>query len=80
MNITTSEELWGTSILPEGLLERWLVPDGRRVKAGEAIAELRIEDSLHEISAPISGRLKIAIKANGLIEPGSVLGFVDPAD
>ena len=31
-------ELWTTSLMPEGILERWLVEDGSTVAAGQALA------------------------------------------
>jgi hypothetical protein len=37
------------------------------------MAEIRIEDALHEIMAPASGRLTIVAAANTVVEPGSLL-------
>jgi pyruvate/2-oxoglutarate dehydrogenase complex dihydrolipoamide acyltransferase (E2) component len=65
--------LWATSMLPEGTVERWLVADGAIVAAGDPVAELRIEDALHEITAPGNGRVKVVAVTNAVIEPGSVL-------
>ena len=56
MDIRVSEELWATAMAPEGLLERWRVADGAPVRRGEAIAEVRIEECLHDIVAPDDGR------------------------
>src|SRR4051794_30223838 len=41
--------LWRNSMLPEGILERWLVADGDTAHAGHAIAQVRIEGALHDI-------------------------------
>ena len=72
-DIHVDETLWASSMLPEGVVERWLITDGTIVAAGAPIAEIRIEDALHEIIAPASGRLTIVAAANSLVEPGSLL-------
>ena len=59
MDVKVAENLWTSSMLPEGIVERWLVSDGAMVNSGEPLVEIRIEDALHEIVAPISGRLTI---------------------
>ena len=73
MNIKVDEALWSSSMLPKGLVERWFVTDGVVVALGDRIAEIRIEDALHEIAAPISGHLTIVATANTVVEPGSLL-------
>jgi len=49
--------------LPEGIVERWFIADGAVVAAGDLMAEVRIEDALHEITSPASGRLTIIAAA-----------------
>ena len=71
--IRVDEVLWASSMLPEGTIVRWLVADGAMVTAGKPIVEVRVEDALHEITAPASGRLTIAAAANNVVEPGSLL-------
>ena len=72
--INLDEALWRNSMLPEGILERWLVDDGAAVAAGERIAEVRIESSLHEIMSPGGGVLAIIAKQNAVVEPGLAIG------
>ena len=72
-DIRVDEALWAFSMLPEGTVERWFIADGSRVAAGDRIAEVRIEDALHEITAPAEGRLSIVAAANAVVEPGSLL-------
>ena len=72
-NITVDAALWRSRVLPEGILERWLVRDGACVSTGTPVALVRIEDALHEIMAPGNGVLKMSAKINAVIEPGSVL-------
>jgi len=54
-DIVAAAELWTTSLMPEGLIERWLCQEGSMVKAGTAVALVRIEDSLHELTSPCDG-------------------------
>ncbi len=74
--LQVSADLWTTSLLPEGILEGWLRPDGGLVEAGDPVAIVRIEDALHELMAPAKGRLSISAKPYDVIEPGTVLGSV----
>jgi pyruvate/2-oxoglutarate dehydrogenase complex dihydrolipoamide acyltransferase (E2) component len=74
--INLDEALWQNSMLPEGILERWLVDNGTKVTAGERIAEVRIESSLHEIMAPVGGILAILAEQNTVVEPGTTVGRV----
>lgn len=78
MDIKVAEDLWASSMLPEGIVERWFFSDGALVASGVPIAEVRIEDAVHEVLAPMRGRLFIQTAENAVIEPGSVLGQVEP--
>ena len=76
MQIPVAENLWSSSMLPEGVLERWFVADGADVDGGQEIAELRIEDAVHRVMAPGRGRLRQSVLRNAIIEPGSVIGEI----
>ncbi|MFT3732188.1 MAG: lipoyl domain-containing protein [Hyphomicrobium sp.] len=75
-DIKVDEALWASSIFPEGTVVRWLVSDGARVAAGHSIAEVRIEDALHEITAPINGVVTIVARENSVIDPGSLIATI----
>lgn len=75
-DIVIPADLWGTNILPEGLLERWIFVDNALVEAGDPVAAVRIEGALHNIMAPLRGTLHIAAKPNSVVEPGSAIGTV----
>ena len=68
--------LWSSTMLPEGILERWIANDGAEVRAGAPVAVVRIEDALHTLTAPAQGRLNIARPVNSAVEPGAVIGYV----
>jgi hypothetical protein len=75
-DITIPEDLWSTSILPEGLLERWVFAENALVEAGDPVADVRIEGALHTILAPAKGRLHIRSMTNSVVEPGSMIGAI----
>lgn len=74
--ISVPADLWATSVMPEGIVERWLYPDESFVAAGDPVAVVRIEDGLHDILAPCKGRLHVGCRTNTVIEPGMVIGHV----
>ena len=41
-DIKVDEALWASSMLPEGIVERWFIADGAVVAAGDLMAEVRI--------------------------------------
>lgn len=75
-DVRVSEDLWTTGMLPEGILERWLVEDGSQVKAGQAVAAVRIGEALHDIVTPASGRLAVMATAREVVDPGCIIAEV----
>lgn len=71
--IRVPTDLWTTSLMPEGILERWLVPDGADVSAGDPVACVRINDDLHEIISPATGRISAMSAPNTVVDPGAVI-------
>jgi pyruvate/2-oxoglutarate dehydrogenase complex dihydrolipoamide acyltransferase (E2) component len=75
-DIRVSEALWSTGMLPEGILERWLVEDGALVRVGEAVAAVRIGEALHDITSPAEGLMAIMAPAGDLVDPGCIIAEV----
>lgn len=78
MDIRIDADLWASAMLPTGVLDRWLAADGAVVRNGQAIAQLRIEDARHDLLAAGGGRLRQAAAVNDVIEPGSLVAYIDP--
>jgi pyruvate/2-oxoglutarate dehydrogenase complex dihydrolipoamide acyltransferase (E2) component len=76
--IKVAPELWACAVVPQGLLEAWLRSDGDQVEAGDPVAMVRIEDSLHELTAPARGRLQIDMHVNAVVDPGAAIGHLTP--
>ena len=53
----------GTGLLPERILERWLVEDGAMIQEDDALAVARIGDVLHDIVSSAEGH--VAMMARG---------------
>jgi pyruvate/2-oxoglutarate dehydrogenase complex dihydrolipoamide acyltransferase (E2) component len=73
IRINADQALWRNNMLPQGILESWLVADGETAREGHAVAQIRIEGALHDIVAPATGRLTIAAPKLAVIEPGFLL-------
>jgi hypothetical protein len=72
-DIRVNGALWASTMFPEGVVERWLIADQAIVAKGQRIAEIRIEDGLHDIATPASGQVTIVAAASSLVEPGALL-------
>jgi hypothetical protein len=73
ISINADKTLWRNTMLPGGILERWLIADGDIAREGHAIGELRIGSALHDVVAPATGRLAISAPQMAAIEPGFLL-------
>ena len=78
IDVKVPAEFWASSIMPEGVLERWLQPNGGRIEAGDIIATVRVEGMLHKLLAPCAGTLQTTCKVNSVIDPGFVIGRILP--
>lgn len=71
------DRLWDTAKVPEGIVANWFYADGSQIATGATIAELMVEKTTYDIKAPTAGTLKIAIKKDGVVTPGSVIAQID---
>ena len=73
MEIRVPDDLWATSMAPAGVLERWRANDQAHVNHGDPVAEVRVEDCLHEITAPAGGLLTQLAAVGSVVEPGVLI-------
>jgi 2-oxoglutarate dehydrogenase E2 component (dihydrolipoamide succinyltransferase) len=64
--------------ISEGILARWLKPDGGSVQAGEPLFELETDKASSVVPAPGSGILKIAVAEGETVAIGATVGGIDP--
>ena len=64
--------------ITEGVLARWLKPDGASVKAGEPLFELETDKASNVVPAEAAGVLKIVAAEGATVAIGAVVGNLDP--
>jgi len=67
-------DLWAPDL--EGAVTAWLFADGDLVRQDDLIAEVMVEKSSYEITAPASGRLRIRVAAETPFKPGKVIADI----
>jgi len=65
--------------ISEGILARWLRPDGSTVKADEPLYELETDKASQVFNAPTAGVLKIRAAEGETVAVGSEVGSIDPS-
>ena len=76
-DIVVPEGLWDTEKVPEGIIANWFLRDGGSVQAGATVAELMVEKTTYEITAPVAGRVRIIVAKDGVVRPGSIIGQIE---
>ncbi len=61
----------------EGILSRWLQPDGSILKAGDPLFELETDKASTVVPAPSGGTLKIAVAEGTTVAIGATIGVID---
>ena len=64
--------------ISEGILSRWLKPDGSAIKQGDPLFELETDKASQEVNAPADGTLKIEADEGDVVEVGQTVGTIDP--
>lgn len=75
-DIAVPEGLWDAQKTPEGVVANWFFRDGSSVPAGATVAELMVEKSTFEITAPEAGQLHVLVPKDGVVRPGTVIGRI----
>ncbi len=72
--VVVAADLWDPEF--DGAVSAWLFADGDLVRSGDLIAEVMVEKSTYEITAPIAGSLQILIPAEIPFKPGAVIARI----
>lgn len=73
-DITVPAGLWNDG--DEAAISAWLYADGDAVSKGAVIAEIVVEKSSFELTAPASGTLHIAVAAETPVIAGEIVGRI----
>jgi 2-oxoglutarate dehydrogenase E2 component (dihydrolipoamide succinyltransferase) len=65
--------------ITEGILAKWLKPDGAAVKAGDPLFELETDKASNVVPASASGVLKVGVAEGTTVAIGATVGTIDPA-
>jgi pyruvate dehydrogenase E2 component (dihydrolipoamide acetyltransferase) len=60
--------------MEEGILVRWIAPDGASVRQGESLFEIETEKVSMEVEATDEGVLKHLVPAGATLAPGAIVG------
>jgi 2-oxoglutarate dehydrogenase E2 component (dihydrolipoamide succinyltransferase) len=64
--------------ISEGILSRWLKPDGTLVKAGEPLFELETDKATSVVPAGATGVLRVDVAEGQTVAIGATVGSLDP--
>ena len=67
-------DLWGDG--DEAAISAWLYADGEPVRQGSIVAEIMVEKSSYELTAPADGILHILTTAELPVAKGQVVGRI----
>ena len=59
VSVTIPADMWAEDM--EGVISAWLFEDGDRVREGDLIAEVMVEKTSYDLTAPAAGILRILV-------------------
>jgi pyruvate/2-oxoglutarate dehydrogenase complex dihydrolipoamide acyltransferase (E2) component len=73
--VSVPRDLWEEDL--PGIVSAWLFEDGDLVREGGLIAELLVEKTAYELTAPRAGRLKILVQPEVPFQRGDVVAQIE---
>ncbi len=74
-DVKVPQDLWQDDGM-EAVITNWLANDGATVRKGALIAEIMVEKSQFEVTAPVDGVLKIGKQTDDIVRKGDVIGQI----
>lgn len=74
-DVTIPTDLWEADT--EAVITNWLVSDGAKVRKGMLIAEIMVEKSQFEVTAPADGVLTIEKQTDAIVRKGDLIGHIE---
>lgn len=71
MNVHIPDDLWEDDV--EGILVTWLYDDGAPVRENVTLAQIMVEKTQFDLTAPADGRLTIVKQADETIRKGDLV-------
>ena len=73
--VKVPQDLWLDDSM-EAVITNWLASDGATVRKGALLAEIMVEKSQFEVSAPVDGVLTITKQTDDIVHKGDVIGQI----
>lgn len=73
--VKVPQDLWEDDSM-EAVITNWLASDGAAVRKGALIAEIMVEKSQFEVTAPADGTLSITKQTDDIVRKGDVIGRI----
>jgi pyruvate/2-oxoglutarate dehydrogenase complex dihydrolipoamide acyltransferase (E2) component len=67
-------DLWEGDV--EGAVSAWLFAEGDAVRTGDLIAEVMVENTSYDVTAPADGMLRIRIPAETPFKRGAIIAAI----
>jgi pyruvate/2-oxoglutarate dehydrogenase complex dihydrolipoamide acyltransferase (E2) component len=61
----------------EGVLATWFVSDGDQVTAGQLLGEVMVEKVSGEVTAPVSGQVRLLVAEDQTAHQGDVIARIE---
>ena len=74
-DVQVPQDLWQDDEM-EAVITNWLASDGANLRKGALIAEIMVEKSQFEITAPADGVLTITKQVDDIVRKGDVIGQI----
>lgn len=74
-DVQVPQGLWQDDEM-EAVITNWLASDGANLRKGALIAEIMVEKSQFEITAPADGVLTITKQVDDIVRKGDVIGQI----
>ncbi|HVY99987.1 MAG TPA: lipoyl domain-containing protein [Dongiaceae bacterium] len=73
--VPVPRDLWEEDL--PGIVSAWLFEDGDTVSEGDLIAELMVEKTSYDLTAPKAGRLRILVQPEIPFQRGDVIASIE---
>lgn len=74
--VVVRQDLWEGD--DPGAMANWFFDEGATVREGDLLCEVMTEKVIHEVRAPVGGRLRILAATDAVVRKGSVIAEIGP--
>jgi pyruvate/2-oxoglutarate dehydrogenase complex dihydrolipoamide acyltransferase (E2) component len=75
VSVAIPADMWAEDM--EGVISAWLFEDGDKVREGDLIAEVMVEKTSYDLTAPAAGTLRILVAPEVPIRRGTEVARIE---